>query len=319
MKIVVLEQSRIGSDVSFDCLHKFGETVVYDATDSPEEAAKRLKDADIAIVDQFSMNEASLYKAQNLKLITMSSTGTNFVDFSYTNRRGIAVANIKDYSTHSVAQHTFSMLLYLYEKLPYFDRYVRSGDYVEDSLNRSFETHFHELNGKTWGIAGLGKIGSRVAAIAQAFGCDVLVYSPSGHTYESEHRQVSFDELLRESDVLSIHTPLTSVTENLFTYEVFQKMKRTAYFINVARGAIVNEADLARALNEHLIAGAGLDVLSAEPMQKGSKLAGLMQNENLFITPHIGWASVESRQKAVEEIYLNIEAFLKGCPRNICR
>ena len=318
MKIVVLEQSRIGSDVSFDCLREFGELVVYDATSEPEEAAERLKDADIVIVDQFPMKEASLRKAKNLKLITMTSTGTNFVDFGYTSSRNIAVANIKDYSTHSVAQHTVSLLLYLYEKLAFFDRYVKSGSYIEDHLNRSFRMHFHELHGKCWGIVGLGQIGRQVSAIAQAFGCNVIVCSPSGRVYGDEFSQVTFDELLQRSDIISVHTPLNSATENLFTYEVFQKMKPTTYLINSARGAIVNEGDLARALKENLIAGAGLDVLSAEPMQKNSKLIDLLDSDKLVITPHMAWASVESRQRAIDEIYLNIEAFINGIPRNIC-
>lgn len=319
MKIVLLETAQIGADIDFSSLRDFGEVVAYEATETPEQAAERLMDADVVIVDSFPLNEASLYKAKNLKLITMTATGTNFVDFAYTNKRGITVANIRGYSTDSVAQHTVALLLYLYEKLSYFDSYVKSGGFVGDYANTSFGTLFHELAGKTWGIAGLGNIGEKVAKIAEAFGCTTIAYSPSGRTYDKGIKQVDLDTLLGESDILSVHTPLTPETRHLFGYEQFCKMKPSAYFINVARGAVINEADLARALNENLIAGAGLDVLEEEPMSKDSPFLGMKDSLRLIITPHMAWASVEARNRAIREIYLNIEAFLKGQERNICR
>ncbi len=260
MKIVLLETLRIGSDICFDSLKEFGSLIEHEITGTYEEAADRLEDADIVIVDQFPMNENSLYKAKKLKLITMTSTGTNFVDFNYAGKHNIAVANIKDYSTYSVAQHTITLLLYLYEKIQSFNQYVKSGNYVLDSKNASFSIRFHELKGKTWGITGMGRIGRQVAKIAEAFGCNIIYYSPSGRTCDSPYTPVDFDTLLKTSDILSIHTPLTEQTKNLFTYDQFKKMKPSAFLINVARGAIIEEGGLARALTEGIIAGAGLDV-----------------------------------------------------------
>nr|WP_315022688.1 NAD(P)-dependent oxidoreductase [uncultured Aminipila sp.] len=319
MKIVLLETLQIGSDIHYECLKEFGEVVAYDETNSYEQACERVADADIIIVDQFPINEQSIGKANKLKLVTMTSTGTNFVDFEYTNKAGIVVANIRGYSTNSVAQHTFALLLYLYEKIAYFDSYVKKEEYVNDTSNSSFSVKFHELYGKTWGIVGMGKIGSQVAKIVSAFGCKVIYNSPSGNPYNTDYPHVQFEELLSESDIISVHAPLTKTTAEIFGYEEFKKMKRSAYFLNVARGGIISEEGLARALKEDLIAGAGLDVLTIEPMSPKCALRPFKDSSKLVITPHMAWASVESRTRAIEEIYLNIKAFLNGEERNICR
>lgn len=319
MKIVLLEALQLGSDISYNCLKDFGEVVAYDETTTYEQMHERIIDAEIIIVDQFPINEQSIGKANKLKLVTMTSTGTNFVDFNYTNKAGITVANIRGYSTNSVAQHTFALLLYLYEKISYFDHYVKKEEYVNDTFNTSFSVKFHELYGKTWGIVGMGKIGLQVAKIASAFGCKVIYNSPSGIPYNKEYPHVEFDELLSESDIISVHTPLTKKTVGIFGYDEFKKMKQSAYFLNVARGGIISEEGLARALNENLIAGAGLDVLTVEPMSPECALLPFKDSSKLVITPHMAWASVESRTRAIEEIYLNIEAFLNGEERNICR
>lgn len=319
MKIVLLETLRLGSDIPFDCLKEFGEVVAYEETNTMEEAAQRVKDADIVIVDQFPINEDSIRKAKNLKLVTMTSTGTDFVDFDYTNKAGIAVANIKGYSSSSVAQHTFTLLLYLLEKMAYFDDYVKSEKYVNDTNNSSFAVKFNELTGKRWGIIGLGQIGLKVASIAAAFGCEVVYHSPSGNPYCREYTHLEFAELLNSCDIISVHTPLTTKTKNLFGYNEFKKMKNSAYFINVSRGAVVDEAGLAKALSEDLIAGAGLDVLVNEPMTPDCPLKQFKDSKKLVITPHMAWASVESRTRSINEIYLNIKAFINGEERNICR
>lgn len=319
MKIVLLETLQIGSDIYYECLKEFGEVVAYDETNSYEQARERIADADIIMVDQFPINEQSIGKANKLKLVTMTSTGTNFIDFEYTNKAGIAVANIRGYSTNSVAQHTFALLLYLYEKIAYFDSYVKKEEYVNDTSNSSFSVKFHELDGKTWGIVGMGKIGVQVAKIASAFGCKVIYNSPSGNPCNTDYPHVQFDELLSESDIISIHTPLTKKTAGIFGYEEFKKMKRSAYFINVARGGVISEGGLAKALEENLIAGAGLDVLTVEPMSPECALLPFKDSSKLVITPHMAWASVESRTRAIEEIYLNIKAFLNGEERNLCR
>jgi len=311
MKIVVLEALRIGRDISFSCLKDFGEVVVYDETATPALASERIKDADIIVVDQLQCNAESLEGAHRLKLITMTSTGTDFVDFNYTGSRNIKVLNIKNYSTDSVAQHTFGMLLYLWEKSAHFDSYVKSEKYVNDFENSALLATFHELAGKTWGIAGLGNIGRRVAEIASAFGCNIVYYSPSGRNYDVPYKQVNFSTLLARSDILSVHTPLTGNTKLMFNYDAFCQMKADSYFINMARGGLVDEAGLVRALNENKIAAAGLDVLTREPMSPDCPLKSIKDSSRLFITPHIGWASVESRQRAVQQIYKNIAAFLE--------
>lgn len=316
MKIVVLEALRIGSDVSFDGLKEFGELVVYPETNSYEEARARIADADVVIVDQFPMNEKSLGKTQRLKLITMTSTGTDFVDLAYTNARGIQVSNIRGYSTFSVAQHTVTMLLSLYEHLDFYNNYVKSGAYIGDTANTSFSRQFHDLSGKVWGIVGLGQIGSQVARIAEALGCEIIYFSPSGNPHSDRYECVSFETLLAKSDVISCHAPLSDKTREIFDAQAFRKMKTDAVWINAARGGLVVEEDLKEALLSGEIAGAGLDVLCEEPMRAGSPLSEILSLDNLIITPHIGWASVESRTKAIEEIYLNIQSFIKGEPRN---
>ena len=174
-----------------------------------------------------------------------------------------------------------------------------------------------ELHGKTWGIVGLGKIGNRVAAIASAFGCRVIYYSTSGLNRDSDYEQVSFDELLQRSDIVSIHAPLNPVTENLMDYEAFSKMKSNAILLNLARGPIVNESDLVRALNEKLIDGAGLDVISAEPIKADNPLLTFNDSSRLIITPHIAWATYEARSRLIDEVYQNIEAFFRNESRNV--
>lgn len=318
MNIVLLDAAKIGSDISLKPLEKFGTLTVYSETISMEQARERTKDADIVVVDQFPINEESIGDASHLKYITMTSTGTNFVDFEYTNSRQIQVANIKGYSTFSVSQHTFALYLCLSEKLIAYNDYVKSGAYINDYANTSFSYTFHDLSGKTWGIVGMGQIGTQVARIAQAFGCKIIYHSPSGHAHNKEYPHVDFSDLLACADVISVHTPLTAATRKMFNYDAFRKMKQTAYFINVSRGGNVDEAGLARALEENQIAGAALDVLEQEPMSETCALRTFKDSTRLIITPHMAWASIESRTRAVEEVCLNIQSFLQGGSRNIC-
>lgn len=317
MKIVVLEAARIGKDISLQPLEKFGDVVVYDETSDAGQAKCRLKDADIVIVDHFPLNEETLCQADKLKFITMTSTGTDFVDTAYTRARGITVSNIRNYSTHSVAQHTISVLLYLYEKLDAFHTYTAGGAYIDDRTNTSFQNVFHELYGKEYGIIGMGNIGKEVAQIAAAFGCHVRYYSPSGKTYPVPYEAISFETLLAESDIISVHTPLTEQTRHLFDRYAFSLMKPSCVFINMARGGLVDEGALADALQDGRLSAAGLDVLCKEPMTRECALTPLLSLPNLFITPHMGWAAQESRNRAIDEVCKNIAAFLTGNPRNV--
>lgn len=318
MKIVIMEANTLGNDVDLTVFNEFGEVVIFGEF-NPLENAKRIEDADVVIANKIPMNASLLDTAKNLKLICLTATGTNNIDFEYTNKRKITVANVKGYSTQSVVQHTFALLFYVYEKLSYYDTYVKSGDYTRSDIFSNFEMKFHELYGKTWGIVGLGEIGRGVAAIANLFGCRVIYYSTSGKNNNSEYEQVDFDTLLQTSDIVSIHAPLNNATQNLFDETAISKMKQSAILLNLGRGPIVNQDALAKALQSGTIAGAGLDVLTVEPMASDNPLLNVQDSTKLIITPHIAWATVEARQRCVKEVYLNIKSFLDKSDRNVVR
>ena len=316
MKIVFLEAETLGADVDLSKFYDLGEVVLYPRS-NPEENDKRIAEADIIVVNKIPMNEDTLSLANNLKLICITATGTNIIDFDYTNKMNIPVTNVKGYSTNSVVQHTFALLFYVYEKLSYYDDYVKSGEYIRADIFSHFEIKFNELDGKTWGIIGLGEIGKSVARVAEQFGCKIIYYSTSGKNRNSEYEEVDLDTLLANSDVISIHAPLNDKTNGLIGKEELQKMKKSAILLNLGRGPIVQEDALADALLNNEIGGAGLDVLTAEPMAADNPLYKVKDSTKLIITPHIAWATVEARQRGTDEVYKNIEAFLKGEQRNI--
>lgn len=316
MKIVILEADSLGDDVDLSIFDSLGEVTRYNHS-VPSENKKRIKDADVVIVNKIPMNESTLADANNLKLICITATGTNIVDFDYTNSRNIVVTNVKGYSTQSVIQHTFALLFYVYEKLHYYDTFVKSGDYIRSDVFSHFDKKFNELYGKTWGIIGLGDIGRGVADVAKAFGCNVIYYSTSGKNTNNDYKKVDFDILLRDSDIISIHAPLNKDTHNLIDKKAFIKMKSSAVLLNLGRGPIINEEDLADALRNNIIAGAGLDVISVEPMEANNPLYGIQDSSKLIITPHIAWATVEARNRVVEEVYKNIKAYINGESRSV--
>ncbi len=316
MKIIFMETDTLGEDVDLAPFHKLGEVEKYPCSVA-ELNAERIKDADVVIVNKIPMKASTLDAAKNLKLICITGTGTNIVDFNYTNGRGIKVANVKGYSTKSVVQHTFALFFYLYEKLSYYDQFVKSGEYIRSDIFSHFIVKFHELAGKTWGIIGLGEIGRGVAEVARLFGCKVIYYSTSGKNSNPDFDQVNLDTLLAESDVVSIHAPLNTATRDLIGEAELRKMKKEAVLLNLGRGPIVNEQALTKALKEDWIGGAGLDVLTAEPMAATNPLIEIQDSSKLIITPHIAWATVEARQRVTEEVYENIAAFQNGEERNI--
>lgn len=318
MKIVFLETDTLGKDVDLAPFDTLGEVVKYPCS-SPNEDADRIGDADVIIVNKVPMNEKNLKNAMNLKLICITGTGTNIVDFPYTNARGITVANVKGYSTQSVVQHTFALFFYVYEKLSYYDDFVKSGEYIRSDIFSHFIVKFHELAGKTWGIIGLGEIGRGVAEVAKLFGCRVVYYSTSGRNSNPDYEQVDLDTLLTRSDVISIHAPLNADTRDLIGEEQLRKMKKSAVLLNLGRGPIVNEHALAKALKENWIMAAGLDVLTVEPMIASNPLIEITDSTKLIITPHIAWATVEARQRVTEEVYQNIVTFYQGEERNVVR
>ena len=316
MNIVVLEQKSIGEDIDLTIYEKLGNVTYYGNTLTPE-VAERVKDADVIVANKAGMNEATLKDAPNVKLICEFATGYDNVDLEYCRNRGIGVANVVDYSTAAVAQHTFALALYLSEHLPFYDDYVKSGKYGAQDRFSNFDRPVMELDGKTWGIIGLGNIGKRTARIAESFGCHVIYYSVTGKNSCKEYERVEFDDLLKRSDFVSIHCPLSDLTKNLINLEAMKKMKKTAILINVARGPVVNNKDLYTALTEGEIFAAGLDVLEKEPITQDNLLDKIKDSEKLIITPHMAWASTEARTRLATEVYKNIEAFQKGERRNI--
>ena len=310
MKIVFLDRKTIGEDLDLSGYDRLGEVVMYDFSD-PSEVPERVKDADIIVLNKTRIDESTIYTAEKLKLVCVTATGTNNLDKDYLARRGIEWRNVAGYSTETVAQHTFALLFYLYEHLPYYDEYVKSGKYAGDKLFTHFAQNFHEINGKTWGIIGLGAIGHRVAEIATSFGCRVQYFSTSGKNHDAVYKEVEFKELLATSDIISIHAPLNSDTENLINKAALDRMKTSAILLNLGRGPIVNEEDLCEALDSGKIAGAGLDVLSVEPMRKDSPFLKLKYPERVFITPHIAWASVEARRRLMAIIEDQIKEWQK--------
>lgn len=317
VKIVILERNSVGVDTPVDCFEELGEVTCYPNTTTAEEVRERTKDADIIVANKARLNEESLRESPNVKLICEFATGFDNCDLAYCNSRGIKVANVADYCTDMVAQHTFTLMLTLLQKLPHYDEYVKSGAYAAQDRFSNFDEPFTELAGKTWGIVGMGHIGKKVAQIATAFGCRVIFHSVTGKSTVTEYEQVDKDTLLRESDFLSLHCPLSDLTRDFIDKEALWKMKKTAVLVNVARGPVVNNTDLYDALMNGEIMAAGLDVLEKEPLQLSNPLSKIKDSNRLIITPHLAWASVEARFRCVNEAYLNAKAFLNGEPRNI--
>ena len=309
-KIVILDGKTLG-ELDFTKLREFGELAYYDTT-KPEEVVERIKDANIVLTNKVVLNENNLKEAKNLELICETATGFNNIDIVYAKNNNIAVTNVAGYSTNTVAQHTFATVLSLYDKLSYYDNYVKSGDYAKSGLFTNVSKPFYELEGKTWGIIGFGAIGKRVAKIAEVFGVNVIYYSTSGKNSNSEYKRVDFKELLDQSDIISIHAPLNKDTQGLINYDALKNMKKSSILVNMGRGPIVVEADLANALDEELIAGAALDVFEVEPIKEDNPLISIRNKENLVVTPHIAWASVEARVRLFEEVINNIKAFYNG-------
>lgn len=316
MKVVLLEKKTLGDDIDLSAFSSLGEVEMYE-TSTREEAKVRIADAEVVVMNKLNMDENLLKDAQNIKLICITATGTNNIDLDYAKKRNITVTNVKGYSTTTVVQVTFSLLFYLIGKLPYFDNYVKSGEYEKSDIFTHLGGGFSDISNLTWGIVGFGEIGRSVANVASAFGTRVIYYSTSGKNNNSDYKRVSFDELLEQSDIISVHAPLNENTKNLFDEAAFKKMKKSAIFLNLGRGPIMVEKDLAKALEKGEIAGAGLDVLCVEPIAADNPLGKIKDSSKLIITPHIGWASKETRQRLMDEVYKNITAFQNGEKRNI--
>lgn len=316
MKIAVLERNSVGTDIDVSCFEDFGE-VTYFRNTVWEDTAEHIGDADIVIANKAPLNESTMKDCPNVKLICEFATGFDNVDLAYCKSRGIKVVNVKDYSTPAVAQHTFAMLFYLLEHLPAYDKYVKGGSYGAQDRFSNFDLPFTELEGKTWGIVGMGNIGRKVAKIARSFGCRIIFHSVTGKSSVTEYESVSKEELLMRSDFLSLHCPLSDLTKNFIDADALKLMKNSAILINVARGPVVDNDALYEALMNGDIAAAGLDVLREEPIRGSNPLSKIKDSDKLLITPHMAWASTEARERLVSEVYENIQAYLNGEDRNI--
>lgn len=312
MNITVLDAATLGSNITFEAWQALGNLTVYQTTQN-KDVLPRLKNTDIAILNKVKITKEILENLQNLKLICVTATGFDNIDTAAAKEKGVAVCNVKGYSTHSVAQVTVTLALALMTHLPEYAKYVRQGKYTASGVQNCLTPVFHELYGKTWGIVGLGNIGRQVAKVATAFGCKVIGFK---RTPDSEYQTTDLETLCRQADIISLHLPLTDQTKEIINKKTLSLMKPNAILINVARGAITNEQDVALAIKEGKIGGFGTDVYSFEPLPCDSPFVSISEMPNVILTPHMAWGAYEARVRCINEIAENIKSFLKGDSRN---
>ena len=305
MKIVLLDALTFGeTDLSgFDSL---GEVEVFQIT-SAEQVQERITNCDVIVTNKVVITDTHMQNTPTLKLICVAATGMNNVDLNAAKERAIEVKNVAGYSTDSVIQHTFSMLFYLMGHSRYYDESVKDGSYSRSPIFTDVSRPFFEIKGKKWGIIGLGSIGRGVADIAKAFGAEVFYYSTSGVNRTEDYQRVTLDELLKTCDIITIHAPLNEQTNNLLDYEQLLTCKTRATVLNLGRGGIINEEAVAKIIDEKNISF-GLDVLTAEPMREDHPLLSVKNSDNLYVTPHIAWTSVEARDKLIASVIENIKS-----------
>lgn len=311
MKIAILDAATLGEDINLEPLRSLGETVEYSGT-SPEQIPGRLKDADVAVVNKIKLNGTNL-PGTAVKLICVAATGYDNIDTEYCKANGIALCNVPGYSTDSVAQLTLAMALSLATHLPEYNRTVSSGEYSASGVANKLTPIYHEISSLTWGVVGGGGIGGKVAQVAQAMGCKVLMCRRQP---ESRYEQVEIDELCRRSDIISLHVPLNDSTRGMISSERIATMKPSAILINVARGAVTDEEALAKAIEEGRLAGIGVDVYSAEPFPEDHPFYRIKDRDNVCLTPHMAWGSSEARNRCVREMAENIRDFYANGNRN---
>ncbi len=311
MKIVFTDYKTLGFPFDTQKIKAFGDVKIYDNL-SGDALSEALIDAEVVITNQNRLDQKSLSKAASLKLICEAATGYDNIDLEYCREKKIAVTNVPGYAGKSVAQHTFAMLFYLLSHSRYYDDYVKNGNYAAESYADHTGKEFFELEGKTWGILGKGNIGSLVASYAESFGCRVIS-SPFAPDKEFDNNETfSLPELLRVSDIISIHAPLSAKTYHLIEEKELRLMKKSAILLNLGRGGIINEGALARALDEGTIYSAGLDVLEQEPIAKDNPLLQIKNKDRIYITPHIAYGSMEARTRLIDAVCDNIESFVNG-------
>ena len=311
MNITVLDAATL-ANTSLDALAQLGKLTCYDLT-AKEQVVERCQDADIVISNKVVIDQNAMSKLTNLKLICVAATGTNNINLVAAKEHNIAVTNVAGYSTPSVVQHTFTLITNLLGNTHRYINDCQQGLWQQSPMFCRLDYSFNEIAGKTLAIVGYGSLGKAVADVARAFGANVIISERKGQT--PREGRVSFNDALTTADIISVHCPLTDETRNQIAAAELSMMKPSAIIINTARGGIINEADLADALANNVIAGAGVDVLSKEPAEQENPLA-LYKGANLLLTPHIAWASQESIVRLVNEIALNIQAFNLGETRN---
>ncbi len=309
MKIVFLDAATLGEDADFSILERFGEVKLYKTT-SPKERAHRVKEADIVITNKVVMDKETLEAAKNLKLICVAATGMNNIDIEYARSKSILIKNVEGYSTPSVVQHTFAMAFYLIEQIRYYDEYVKSGKWSRSEIFTCIDRPFFELSQKRWGIIGLGTIGKEVGKVAESFGCEVVYYSTSKKNLDERFKRVSLNTLLCTSDIISIHAPLNENTKDLLNSENLHRINDYSVLLNLGRGGIINEKDLAEIIDKKHIY-VGLDVTQREPIEPDNPLMRVKNKDRLLITPHIAWTSMEARERLLYSIAKNIEEFIE--------
>ena len=312
MKIAFLDALTIGSDIDLSLYKKFGELKVYDTT-TQEQFAERVGDSDVIIINKLKVGRQNLPSCPNVKLVCVTATGFDNIDTEYCKEHGIAVCNVVGYSTQHVAQLTVAMVLSLYCKLTEYNRSVADGTYTNGGVANILTPVYHEIFGKTWGIVGYGNIGKQVGVVARALGCKIKVYKRTPIDGED---CVDIDTLCKESDIITVHTPLNDGTRGLISRERIAMMKNDAILINVARGAVCDEEAIADAILEGKLGGVGIDVYSKEPFGADHPIAKIAGLDNVILTPHMAWGSYEARVRCCEEISLNIESFINGGTRN---
>ncbi|MBE7036704.1 MAG: hydroxyacid dehydrogenase [Ruminococcaceae bacterium] len=312
MNIVVLDRLTLGEDLDLSQAENYGSVTVYDAT-APEEIGKRIQDADVIFVNKAKLGAENLKDAKNLKLICEAATGYDNIDVEYCRQHGIGVCNVPGYSVYSVAQVTVGMVLNLVNRFAEYTRYTADGTYSKGGSANILKPVYHELYGKTWGIVGYGSIGAKVGEIAKALGCRVLAFK---RTPVEGVECRDLDSLLTESDVVTVHIPLSAETRGLISRERIAKMKDTAILVNTARGAVVDEEALCEAVKNGKLAGIGTDVYSVEPFGEESPYFAVKHLDNVCLTPHMAWGTIEARERCFGEMLLNMKAFFDGKIRN---
>ncbi len=307
MELVFLDRKTIGEDIDLSEFEQFGNVTIYETTDASQ-TIQRVKNADIVITNKVVIDKEVMVNS-NIKLICIAATGMNNVDLEAAKNRNIEVKNVSGYSTHSVAQTTFALALELINKTQYYSNYVKDGSWEKSTIFTHIDKPFFELKDKKWGIIGLGNIGEKVAQIAQSFGCNVNYYSTSGKNSNTNYKQIELKELLRTSDIISIHCPYNDLTKNLLNKTNLNLIKENSILLNLGRGGIINEKDLVEILNSKTLY-CGLDVIEKEPLQTTSPLKSILNKHNIIITPHIGWSSIEARNRLKDGIIQNISKYV---------